>query len=87
MSKKKRWYIEGFERFQDSEEVVECVPKGIEIRTTVHTQIAGALKELRESFDKTYGWCMDCDGLVCKEKDCCLNRLDIDDVSENEVTF
>ena len=46
-----------------------------------------AMKELRESFDKTYGWCMDCDGLVCKEKDCCLNRLDIDDVSENEVTF
>lgn len=46
-----------------------------------------AMKELREKFDKTYGWCEDCDGLVCKEKDCCLNRLDIDDVSENEVSF
>jgi len=46
-----------------------------------------AMKELRERFDKTYGWCMDCDGLVCKEKDCCLNRLDIDDVSKNEVSF
>lgn len=33
-----------------------------------------AMKELRERFDKTYGWCVDCDGLVCKEKDCCLNR-------------
>ncbi len=49
--KKKRWYIEGFERFLDSEDVVECVPKGIEIRTSVHTEIAGVLKELRESFD------------------------------------
>ena len=42
-----------------------------------------AMKELRERFDKTYGWCQDCDGLVCKEKDCCLNRLDIDDVSNS----
>lgn len=39
-----------------------------------------AMKELRTKFDMTYGWCNDCDGLVCKEKDCCLNRLDIDDV-------
>ena len=31
------------------------------------------MKELRERFDKTYGWCEDCDGLVCKEKDCCMN--------------
>ena len=31
--KKKRWYIEGFERFNDSEEVIDCVAKGIEIRT------------------------------------------------------
>jgi hypothetical protein len=46
-----------------------------------------AMKELRTKFDKTYGWCNDCDGLVCKEKDCCLNRLDIDDVSKNEVSF
>lgn len=34
-----------------------------------------AMKELRERFDKTYIWCQDCDGLVCKEKDCCLNRV------------
>jgi hypothetical protein len=34
-----------------------------------------AMRELRERFDKTYIWCADCDGLVCKEKDCCLNGL------------
>ena len=39
-----------------------------------------AMKKLRTKFDKTYGWCNDCDRLVCKEKDCCLNILDIDDV-------
>ena len=33
-----------------------------------------AMKELRENFVKTYGWCIDCDGLVCKKKDCCLYR-------------
>ena len=33
-----------------------------------------AMKELRERFDKTYFWCMDCDGLVCKFSECCLNR-------------
>jgi len=31
-----------------------------------------AMKELKERFDKTYFFCDDCDGLVCKEKDCCL---------------
>ena len=49
--KVKRWYIEGFERFEDSLEPVDCVPKGIEIRTTVHRSISGALGELRESFE------------------------------------
>lgn len=33
-----------------------------------------AMRELHERFDKTYFWCQDCDGLVCKEKDCCLNK-------------
>ena len=33
-----------------------------------------AMKELRYRFDETYIWCQDCDGLVCKEKDCCLNK-------------
>jgi gamma-glutamyl:cysteine ligase YbdK (ATP-grasp superfamily) len=48
--KKKRWYIEGFERFVDSEKVIDCAPKGIEIRTTIHTSIQGAIAELSESF-------------------------------------
>ncbi|MBD2386657.1 glutamate--cysteine ligase [Cylindrospermum sp. FACHB-282] len=48
--KKKRWYIEGFERFADSEEVIDCLVKGIEIRTTIHSDIQGAVTELTESF-------------------------------------
>jgi hypothetical protein len=49
--KKKRWYIEGFERFNNSEEVVDCVAKGIEIRTTIHSTIQGAIDELTASFN------------------------------------
>ena len=48
--KKKRWYIEGFERFENSEIPIDCVPKGIEIRTTIHPSITGAIAELTESF-------------------------------------
>ncbi|BAZ32323.1 hypothetical protein NIES4074_48250 [Cylindrospermum sp. NIES-4074] len=48
--KKKRWYIEGFERFADSDEVIDCLSKGIEIRTTIHTDIHSAVTELTESF-------------------------------------
>ncbi len=48
--KKKRWYIEGFERFLDSEEVMECIPKGIEIRTTIKSTIQDTIAELLESF-------------------------------------
>lgn len=33
-----------------------------------------AMKELKAKFDPTYMFCLDCDGLVTKEKDCCLNR-------------
>ncbi|WP_088243475.1 glutamate-cysteine ligase family protein [Calothrix rhizosoleniae] len=49
--KKKRWYIEGFERFSESANVTDCIPKGIEIRTTIHTDIKTAIQELSESFD------------------------------------
>ncbi|MGV0026895.1 glutamate--cysteine ligase [Phormidesmis priestleyi] len=49
--KQKRWYIEGFERFTDSEKVIDCVPKGIEIRTTIHSTIQGAIAELSHSFN------------------------------------
>ena len=48
--KVKRWYIEGFERFEDSEKPIDCVPKGIEIRTTIHSSIKDTLFELTESF-------------------------------------
>ena len=34
-----------------------------------------AMRELRTFFDATYIWCEDCDGLVCKTKDCCLNHI------------
>ncbi|WP_375498317.1 glutamate--cysteine ligase [uncultured Nostoc sp.] len=48
--KMKRWYIEGFERFVDSDKVIDCHAKGIEIRTTIHSDIQGAISELSESF-------------------------------------
>ncbi|MEH2323640.1 MAG: glutamate--cysteine ligase [Nostoc sp.] len=48
--KMKRWYIEGFERFADSDKVIDCHVKGIEIRTTIHSDIQGAITELSESF-------------------------------------
>ncbi len=48
--KRKRWYVEGFERFAPTGEVIDCPPKGIEIRTTVQESIEGALLQLRESF-------------------------------------
>ncbi|MEO1096086.1 MAG: glutamate--cysteine ligase [Cyanobacteria bacterium J06638_28] len=48
--RRKRWYIEGYERFSSTGELVGCTPKGIEIRTTIHATIAGVLRELRESF-------------------------------------
>jgi gamma-glutamyl:cysteine ligase YbdK (ATP-grasp superfamily) len=48
--KQKRWYIEGFERFAEDGKVIDCVPKGIEIRTTIHSSIQGAIAELSESF-------------------------------------
>ncbi len=53
--KLKRWYIEGYERFQDSEDVVGCLPKGIEIRTTLHSSIRGVISELTESYDLLCG--------------------------------
>ncbi|WP_373530862.1 glutamate-cysteine ligase family protein [Nostoc sp.] len=49
--KKKRWYIEGFERFANSDQVIDCHAKGIEIRTTIHSDIQGAITELSESFN------------------------------------
>lgn len=48
----KRWYIEGFERFSPQGEFLGCVPKGIEIRTTLQGTIAGAIAELEASFER-----------------------------------
>lgn len=33
-----------------------------------------AMRMLRTKFDKSYIWCYDCDGLVIKESECCLNK-------------
>ncbi len=41
--KRKRWYVEGFERFDDHGGLVRCDPKGLEIRTRIHDTIDGAV--------------------------------------------
>ena len=43
--------------------------------STSETLANEAMRVLRLHYDPTYGWCEDCDGLVCKEKDCCLNQV------------
>ena len=48
--RRKRWYIEGIERFDETGNLLQCIPKGIEIRTTVHENIAATLAELETSF-------------------------------------
>ncbi|NJL46809.1 MAG: hypothetical protein HC929_04005 [Leptolyngbyaceae cyanobacterium SM2_5_2] len=48
----KRWYIEGFERFSCQGKFLDCVPKGIEIRTTLQTTVAGVISELETSFEQ-----------------------------------
>ncbi|MEO1590994.1 MAG: glutamate-cysteine ligase family protein [Cyanobacteria bacterium J06632_22] len=48
----KRWYIEGYERFSEVGKLVGCMPKGIEIRTTIHEQIDETIAELTESFQQ-----------------------------------
>ena len=41
-----------------------------------HDEVANkAMKELRLKYDITYGWCEDCDGLVVKQKDCCMYKV------------
>src|SRR5579875_3227339 len=46
----KRWYLEAFERLSPQGEWLTCLPKGIEIRTTIHPDIRSVLQELEESF-------------------------------------
>jgi len=50
--RKKRWYIEGYERFSESGKFIECVPKGIEIRTTIHSDIQSTISELFLSLNR-----------------------------------
>lgn len=47
--KHKRWYIEGFERYDLEGKVLDCPPKGIEIRTTICDDIDAAVAELTQS--------------------------------------
>ncbi len=48
--RKKRWYLEGIERFDEAGTLVNFDPKGIEIRTTRHPTILGAVNELAQSY-------------------------------------
>jgi gamma-glutamyl:cysteine ligase YbdK (ATP-grasp superfamily) len=48
--RKKRWYIEGLERFDEAGELCGFDAKGIEIRTTTHPSIQDAIAELRQSY-------------------------------------
>ncbi len=50
----KRWYIEGLERFDASGKLIDHLSKGIEIRTTPHPTIQGAIDELTQSFRILY---------------------------------
>lgn len=45
--KHKRWYIEGYERFDEGGALVRCDPKGLEIRTRIHDSVAAAVAALR----------------------------------------
>ncbi|GAA1849460.1 hypothetical protein GCM10009836_31560 [Pseudonocardia ailaonensis] len=44
--KRKRWYVEGFERFDEAGELLRCDPKGIEIRTRIHDSVDAAVAAL-----------------------------------------
>lgn len=54
-------------------------------RDSSETRANQAMALLRQRHHSSYGWCWDCDGLVIREKDCCLNRV----VSDNNepITF
>ncbi len=45
-----------------------------------------AMKELKERFDPTYGFCPFCDYLVVKEKDCCYYKV-VQSVDEGKTPF
>jgi Glutamate-cysteine ligase family 2(GCS2) len=45
--KRKRWYVEGYERFDTHGALLRCDPKGIEIRTRIHPSVPAAVSALR----------------------------------------
>ena len=53
--KVKRWYIEGFERFSETGQLMGCAPKGIELRTTIHASIDETVNQLTQLHDQLYG--------------------------------
>src|SRR5690242_9663709 len=44
--KRKRWYVEGYERFDEDGELLRCDPKGIEVRTRIHPSVEAATDAL-----------------------------------------
>lgn len=44
--KRKRWYVEGYERFDEQGALLRCDPKGIEIRTRIHDSVDAAVASL-----------------------------------------
>jgi gamma-glutamyl:cysteine ligase YbdK (ATP-grasp superfamily) len=44
--KRKRWYVEGYERFDERGTLLRCDPKGLEIRTRIHGSIEAAVAAL-----------------------------------------
>jgi glutamate-cysteine ligase len=49
--KRKRWYVEGYERFDDQGELVRCDPKGLEVRTRIHGSIEATVAALAADID------------------------------------
>jgi hypothetical protein len=44
--KRKRWYVEGYERFDEHGVLLRCDPKGLEIRTVIHAGVDEAVAAL-----------------------------------------
>jgi hypothetical protein len=44
--KRKRWYVEGYERFDEAGGFVRCDPKGLEVRTRIHDSVEAAVGAL-----------------------------------------
>jgi len=56
--KRKRWYVEGYERFDERGRLVRCDPKGLEIRTRIHPSVEAAVAALcadRQRLDAVAG--------------------------------